>query len=139
MNRQFPDRPYKNQVIPYVYTDNGGDYLWVLCQMDGEPGTCVQSDESVWDNNRYAAAKVYVDFFDVDENPMTVAQMICVYPNPAQGSFNMTLTNESDVNIYNTVGQLVKTYNNVKEMKVNLEPGVYFVNAGNETVKVVVK
>ena len=128
-----------DQVIPYVYTDNGGDYLWVLCQMDGEPGTCVQSDESVWDNNRYAAAKVYVDFFDVDENPMTVAQMISVYPNPAQGSFNVNLNNESNVNIYNTVGQLVKTYNNVRELKVNLEPGVYFVNAGNETVKVVVK
>ena len=49
------------------------------------------------------------------------------------------MANASDVNIYNAVGQLVKTYNNVTEMSVNLESGVYFVNAGNQTVKVVVK
>ena len=129
-----------DQMIPYVYSDTEGDFVWVLCQMDAEPGTCVQADESEWANNRYVAVKVYIDNLnDVEENPMTVAQMINVYPNPAQGSFNITLNNESDVNIYNTVGQLVKTYNNVRELKVNLEPGVYFVNAGNETVKVVVK
>ena len=69
---------------------------------------------------------------------MTVATMN-VYPNPANGAFNVTLSNESDVNIYNTVGQLVKTYSNVKEINVNLEAGVYFVNANNQTMKVVVK
>ena len=45
----------------------------------------------------------------------TLATMVNVYPNPAQGSFNVKLDKESDVNIYNAVGQLVKTYNNVME------------------------
>ena len=75
----------------------------------------------------------------VEENEMTVATMVNVYPNPAQGSFNVKLDKESDVNIYNAVGQLVKTYNNVMEVNVNLEAGIYFVNAGNQTTKVVVK
>ena len=127
------------QVIPYVYTDAAGDYLWVCIQYDEEAGTCVQEDESVWDNNYYRAIKVYANYFDVEENPYTVATTMNVYPNPAQGSFKVELNNAENVNIYNTIGQLVKTYNNVTEINVNLESGIYFVNAGNQTLKVVVK
>ena len=108
---------------------------------DMEPGTVVQNDETVWDNNYFRAVKVYLDYviYDVEESPLTVATTVNVYPNPAQGSFKVSLNNQSNVNIYNAVGQLVKTYNNVSEINVNLEAGVYFVNAGNQTVKVVVK
>jgi hypothetical protein len=139
---QFEEMVY-GQLIPYVYHDAEGDYLWYCYMVDAESGTFVQSDEDPADafNNCYSAIKVYVDYIgdDVEENVMTVATTVNVYPNPAQGSFNVTLNNENDVNIYNTVGQLVKSFNNVKEVSVNLEAGVYFVNAGNETVKVVVK
>ena len=129
------------QLIPYLYSDNEGEYLWYCYQNDGAPGTYVQSDEEDYSDNFYRAVKVYLNYMmdDVEENPMTVAPMINIFPNPANGSFNVTLNNESNVNIYNTVGQLVKTYNNVTEVSVNLESGVYFVNAGNQTVKVVVK
>ncbi len=127
------------KVIPYVYTDAEGDYLWLCYQADQEPGTCIFNEENVWDNNFYRAAKVYFNYLGVEDNAMTVAPTINVYPNPAQGSFNVRLNNASNVNIFNTVGQLVKTYNNVTELNVNLEAGVYFVNAGNQTVKVVVK
>ena len=98
-------------------------------------------EETEYADNFYHAVKVYVDYMldGVEENEMTVATMVNVYPNPAQGSFNVKLDKESDVNIYNAVGQLVKTYNNVMEVNVNLEAGIYFVNAGNQTTKVVVK
>ena len=129
------------QLIPYVYSDNQGEYVWLCYQNDQETGTFVQGDESVYDNNFYRAVKIYVNTFDgVTEEPTMMAEnMISVYPNPAQGAFRVALNNESNVNIYNAIGQLVKTYNNVTEVSVNLEAGVYFVNAGNETVKVVVK
>lgn len=127
------------QLIPYIYTDTEGDYMWYCYQRDENPGSFVQDEDEDSSDNCYMAVKIYVDYMDVEENTMTVGQMINVYPNPAQGSFNVSLTNASDVNIYNAVGQLVKTYNNVTEMSVNLESGVYFVNAGNQTVKVVVK
>ena len=127
------------QVIPYMYTDAQGDYLWLCFQSDTEPGTCVQSDETVWDNNYYHAVKVYIDLLGVEENPMSVATTMNVYPNPAEGSFKVQLNSASDVKIFNTVGQLVKSYNNVSELNVNLESGVYFVNADNQTVKVIVK
>lgn len=128
------------QVIPYVYHDAGGDYIMICYQNDQETGTFVQGDETNWENNFYRAVKVYVyDILGEEENYMTVAPTINVYPNPAQGSFNVKLNNTSDVKIFNTVGQLVKAYNNVSELNVNLEAGVYFVNADNQTVKVVVK
>ena len=134
------DEMVYGQVIPYLYQDAQGEYLWYCYQNDDDAGTFVQSDEDEPEDNMYRAVKVYVNYMDgVEDNIMTVATTINVYPNPAQGSFNVTLNNESNVNIYNTVGQLVKTFNNVKEVNVNLESGVYFVNADNQTVKVVVK
>ena len=127
-------------VIPHVYTDEDGEYLWYCFQYDEGAGTFVQNDDDDGEDNFYHVVKVHMDYIlDTDENYMTVAPMINVYPNPAKGSFNVMLNNESNVNIYNAVGQLVKTYNNVTELNVNLEAGVYFVNAGNQTVKVVVK
>ena len=134
------DEMVYGQVIPYIYSDSEGEYLWYCYQNDQEPGTFVQDDEGVWDNNFYRAVKVYVDYMgdNVEENNMPVATTMKVYPNPAQGSFTMQLNNESDVNIYNAVGQLVKNYKGVKELNVNLEPGIYFVQAGNQTQKVVV-
>ena len=135
------DEMVYGQVIPYVYTDAEGDYVWYCYANDQETGTFVQGDEADATNNQYRAVKVYFEYVwdGVEEPTMTVAQTINVYPNPAQGSFNVRLNNESNVNIYNAVGQLVKTYNNVTELNVNLEAGVYFVNAGSQTVKVVVK
>lgn len=142
------DEMVYGQLIPYVYTDAEGAYMWYCYQKDGLPGTYVMyasgSEDNFDDNpedNFYYAVKVYLDYIgdDVEENTMAVAQTINVYPNPAQGAFNVVLTQESDVNIYNAVGQLVKTYNNVKEVNVNLESGVYFVNAGTQTTKVIVK
>ena len=35
------------QVIPFVYSDAGGDYIWVCYQNDQETGTFVQDDETV--------------------------------------------------------------------------------------------
>ena len=128
------------QVIPYLYNDSEGEYLWLCYQSDGEIGTFVQEDETVPDNNFYHAAKVYLHKMGTDETVMTVETTMNVYPNPAKGSFTVQLSNASDVNIYNTVGQLVKTYENVSEVRVNnLEAGIYFVNAGKQTTKVVVK
>jgi len=127
------------QVIPYIYTDAEGDYLWLCYQNDQEAGTCVQDDETVWDNNFYHAVKVYASQLGTNETPMAATTTMNVYPNPAQGSFRVQLNQAANVNIYNTVGQLVKTYNNVQDINVALESGIYFVNAGDQTMKVVVK
>lgn len=129
-----------NYVIPYVYTDAEGEYLWVCSQMDEEPGTYVQSDETIYDNNFYRAVKVYVPFMAVEENEMSYVENMNIFPNPAKGQFTIELENAANVNIYNAVGQMVKTYSNVETVTVSdLQAGVYFVQANNKTQKVVVK
>lgn len=132
------------QVIPYVYNDEEGDYLWLCYENDGIAGAYVMSSDNGEDpdesDNFYHAVKVYVNYMwdDVEDNTVVAPTTMKVYPNPANGTFTMDLNQESDVNIYNVAGQLVKTYKNVKNLNVNLEAGVYFVQAGNQTQKVVV-
>lgn len=133
------------QVIPFLYSDSNGEYLWVCYQKDEEPGTNVMygsddSDDPEASNNFYYAAKIYVDkmWDGVQENNVVAPIAMKVYPNPANGSFTMELNQESDVNIFNAVGQLVKSYKNVKDLNVNLKAGIYFVQAGNQTQKVIV-
>ena len=127
------------QVIPYLYRDSEGEYLWLCFQNDAEPGTYVQEDDPDASNNFYYAQKVYVDYIaHVEENNVVAPVSMKVYPNPTQGSFTLELNQESDVNIFNAVGQLVKNYKSVKDLNVNLAAGIYFVQAGNQTQKVVV-
>ncbi len=138
------DEMVYGQVIPYVYTDEEGDYLWLCYQNDQIAGAYVMNSDNGEDpdpdDNYYRAVKIHVNYMwdDVEENTVEVPTTMKVYPNPANGTFTMDLNQASDVNIFNVAGQLVKTYKNVKNLNVNLEAGVYFVQAGNQTQKVVV-
>lgn len=131
------------QVIPYLYRDAEGEYLWYCFQVDGNTGTYVQSEDPDAEDNLYNAIKVYVSYFDptlgVEEESAMANVNMTVFPNPANGSFTMELSEEADVNIINAVGQQVKSYKSVKSVLVNdLSAGIYFVKAGNQTQKVVV-
>jgi hypothetical protein len=131
------------QVIPYLYSDEQGEYLWYCFQVDANTGTYVQSDDADPEDNFYNAIKVYVNYFDpamgVEEESAVANVNMTVFPNPANGSFTMELSEEADVNIINAVGQQVKSYKSVKSVLVNdLSAGIYFVKAGNQTQKVVV-
>ncbi len=142
------DEKVYGQVIPYVYHDANGPYLWYVYQSDEYPGTYVQQDTELppdenAEDNYYCALKVYVNTLDptvgVEEESAEAKVNMTVFPNPANGSFTMELNNEADVNIVNAVGQLVKSYKSVKSVVVNdLSAGIYFVKAGNQTQKVVV-
>ena len=142
------DEKVYGQVIPYVYHDANGPYLWYVYASDEYPGTYVQQDDELPpdenpEDNFYCALKVYVNTLDptvgVEEESAEAKVNMTVFPNPANGSFTMELNNEADVNIVNAVGQLVKSYKSVKSVVVNdLSAGIYFVKAGNQTQKVVV-
>ena len=77
---------------------------------------------------------------DVDE----VETIIKVYPNPAKSQITITGLEQTDnIQIINTVGQIVKYYNNVSEtITINiadLSQGLYFVKIGNIVRKLVVE
>jgi hypothetical protein len=66
-----------------------------------------------------------------------------LYPNPAVDQLNITLNQNTDIVIYNIMGQNVMTvegHAGANTINIsNLMSGVYFVNAGTETQKFIVK
>ena len=60
---------------------------------------------------------------------------IALYPNPTQGSFHIDLIEESDINIYNLLGQNVMHLDKVSgSQQIHIEnapKGLYFVRIQN--------
>ena len=72
----------------------------------------------------------------------TVEHNVAVYPNPMNDVLNIELgDNQSDVVIFNSLGQMVRRYDAVSgDMQINvadLKSGMYFIRINNETTKVV--
>jgi hypothetical protein len=72
----------------------------------------------------------------------SVKSEVNVYPNPANGNFNITGINLSHATVYNAVGQMVEDItlrNGVNNINLNVESGVYFIsifdNEGNNSVQ----
>ena len=71
-----------------------------------------------------------------------VEKKVAVYPNPANDVLNIQLgDNQSDVVIYNSLGQFVRRYNGVfGDMQINIaefKAGLYFVKVGENVEKVI--
>ena len=71
-------------------------------------------------------------------------EIVSIYPNPNNGSFIVNLGDvQSDVTIYNTMGQIVYRAESMKgNINVDLEnitSGLYFVNVRNQDVNMTKK
>jgi hypothetical protein len=79
----------------------------------------------------------------IEETTVSNDAQISVYPNPASGQVSVTLNNNAEVTVYNIMGQTVMTvegHAGVNTLDIsNLTSGIYFINAGNDTQKFVVK
>ena len=124
-----------------------GENLIIASQMDGTPGSFVQNKDADGSDNLYQGLVFDLNELfphagvGVPEVESTVAMSI--YPNPAVDQLNVNLSKSSTITVHNVMGQLVKTQdgnigNNVIDLS-NLNSGVYFVTAGNNTQKFVVK
>ncbi len=75
----------------------------------------------------------------IDSNP---SKPLSVLPNPNKGSFVIfTSSNKSLIEIYNSIGMLVKSIisPNDKENVSELPSGMYLIKVGKETIKVIVE
>ena len=136
------------QFVPYVYEDAEGYYAYFIYQNDMYPGAYVQNDDAPSDqdetDNTYRAVKIRLDdeTWAVDE-VVGLGNEISIYPNPVNGTMNVTLNRAEEVIIYNMVGQKVASFNGnigVNSFDAsNLNSGIYFLQAGSSTQKFVVK
>ena len=124
-----------------------GQTLIVACMTDGQTGTFVQGDEGEFDDNYYQGYTFDLkDWFpeaNVGVEEVESNNHITVYPNPAEGQVNVTLNKSAEVTVYNIMGQVVMTVEG--RMGINtldistLNSGIYFISAGNDTQKFIVK
>ena len=125
-----------------------GNTLVVACQMDGEPDSyLIGSGGDATDDDNYYQALTFdlLELFGYDgvEEQVTPNTQMTVYPNPATDQLGITLSRNSDIVIYNIMGQVVMTAEghiggNTLDIS-NLTSGIYFVNAGTNTQKFIVR
>ena len=131
----------------YVQAAVAGSTLVIAVQTDGEAGTFVQGDDPDGGNNLYQGFT-----FDLNElfpgigvgvQEVSHNTHMTVYPNPAVDQLNITLNQNADIVIYNIMGQNVMNIEgHVGANSINiseLNAGIYFINAGNDTQKFIVK
>ena len=132
-----------------VYTQAAvvGTTLVVATQMDGGTGTYVQSDDTEPADNYYQGFTFELnDLFPgahVGVPEVSHNTHMSVYPNPATDQIGVTLSQNADIVIYNIMGQNVMTvegHAGANTINIsNLTSGIYFVNAGTDTQKLIVK
>ena len=123
-----------------------GTTLVVATQTDGETGTFVMGDDSDGTDNYYQGFTFELnDLFESVGVPEVESHNthMSVYPNPANDQLSITLSQNADIVIYNIMGQAVMTvegHAGANTLNIsNLTSGIYFVNAGTETQKVIVR
>ena len=122
-----------------------GHTLIVACQADETTGTVVQGGDNDPDDNLYLGFTF--DLFDLYPYYGTKETEhnthITVYPNPAFEQLKVTLNKNAEVTVSNVMGQALMTaegHVGVNTIDIsNLNSGIYFINAGNDTQKFIVK
>ena len=137
------------QYTEHVYTQATvmGNTLVIACQTDGGTGTSVMEDDIDSSDNLYTGFTFDLkDLFPdagVGVQEIEHNNHISVYPNPASDQISIMLNKNAEVTVYNIMGQTVMTVEGkagVNTLDIsNLTSGIYFVSAGNDTQKFIVK
>ena len=138
---------YNECVYPQAaITDN---MLVIACQMDGEADSWVigNGNDSDGSDNFYQGMTFSLyDLFGydgVEENNTVSNTAMTVYPNPAVEQLNVTLSQNADIVIYNIMGQNVMNvegHAGANSINISsLNAGIYFISAGSNTQKFIVK
>ena len=138
---------YENSEMTYPQAAVINGQLAVVAQVDEGTGSFVQSDDTEGGDNYYMGY-----LFDLNElfpnatlDVPAVAHntKMTVSPNPATTQLNVSLNQNADIVIYTITGQMVNSMKGHVGMNTinisSLSSGVYFINAGSDTQKFVVK
>jgi hypothetical protein len=138
---------YSECVYPQAAITN--NQLVIACQMDGEPDSFIigtGGDVDQMDNYYQGLTFDLFDLFGFDaiEEPVVVNNSkMSIFPNPAIDRLNVNLNSASEIVIYNIMGQSVRSVEGNKGLNQidlsGLNSGVYFISAGSDTQKFIVK
>ena len=118
----------------YILTPGSHELRWEY----SKDSSMSSGSDCAWiDNVVFPPSIIITDVYEVVEKNNVV-----VYPNPMSDILNIQLgENHSDVEIYNSFGQVVRRYENVSgDMQINvndLNAGIYFVKTNGEVTKVI--
>ena len=126
-----------------------GTTLVIAVQMDAGTGTYVQGDATDTDasDNYYQGLTFELaDLFpDVNIGVPEVSHNthMTLYPNPATDQLSVILSQNDEIVIYNIMGQKVMSMEGRAGANTisisSLNSGIYFVSAGSDTQKLIVK
>ena len=138
---------YTECVYPQAAITDGK--LVVACQMDSQSDSFIigtggddQSDDNYYGGLVFDLQELFptAGIHAESEHALTSLNL---WPNPAENHLNVALSNDNTITISNMMGQVVSTVEGhigVNTLDISqLSSGVYFVNAGNNTQKFVVK
>ena len=142
------DFMYQLSECAYPQAAITGNTLVVACQMDGEPDSyLIGSGGDVTPDDNYYQAFTFdlMELFGYDgvEEEVSNFTRMGLYPNPAVDQLNVTLNQNTGIVIYNIMGQAVMNVEGhvgVNSINISeLNAGIYFVSAGSDTQKFIVK
>ena len=114
----------------YVYRTNElGEALfdWVLGHESSEDYNYWCYESATFMSNKLPVL-CDLDITDIPENE-AVAELVSVYPNPANDFVTIEGTEATEVQIFNTLGQSVQTFHNTNQLNTsNLPEGVYLLH-----------
>lgn len=149
MQNLTSDFMYELSECVYPQAAITGNTLVVACQMDGEPdsyligsGGDVTADDNYYQAFTFNLMELFAEYDGIEEEVSHNTRM-SLYPNPAADQLNVILSQNAGIVIYNIMGQAVMNVEgHVGANSINiseLTAGVYFLSAGNDTQKFIVK
>ena len=139
-------------VFPSCADNTAGNSIFLVCQIDNEPGMAVAGDEDPFGENRMVVMEVFKDeITGVGETRVNHAnfEVFQNYPNPSNGLTSIRVDVDQDyllgLKIHNLMGQMVYeiqpeiVYNRIHVWEINTskyKSGIYFysVTAGNNQI-----
>ena len=149
----WSDMKHLTNSFEYTYLENvylqaavTNNTLVVVSQADYQTGTFVQSDETEGEDCYYQGFTFdLTETFGYDAVGEQVSNNthMSIYPNPAVDQLNVSLNQSASIVVYNSIGQVIRTQEgrvgaNTVDLS-GLNAGIYFISAGSDTQKFIVK
>ena len=149
----WSDMKHLTNSFEYTYLENvylqaavTNNTLVVVSQADYQTGTFVQGDETEGEDCYYQGFTFdLTETFGYDAVGEQVSNNthMSIYPNPAVDQLNVSLNQSANIVVYNSIGQVIRTQEgrigaNTVDLS-GLNAGIYFISAGSDTQKFIVK